>query len=80
MNVDLIQFALDIPRTPITSSMIRSAGWHGVLVIEFNNGSVYIYDAPKEYFDGMMVAESAGTFFHSSIKPLFEGTKIQEGS
>jgi len=51
---------LEIERTQVTSSMIRSAGWDGALVVEFNNGSIYVYDAPKEYFDGMMIAESAG--------------------
>ena len=72
--------ALNVPRTPVTSSMIRSVGWQNALVVEFNNGSVYVYDAPKDYFDGMMVAESAGKYFHDRIKSLFEGTKIKEGS
>ncbi len=72
--------ALEIERTQVTSSMIRSAGWDGVLVVEFNSGDIYVYDAPREYFEGMMVAESAGKFFHTCIKPLFEGRKIKEGS
>ncbi len=64
--------------TSITSSNLKGAAMDGTdLYLEFNNGGVYRYaEVPKKVFDDLLVAESAGKFFHAEIKPKFVATKI----
>ena len=68
---------LDIERVRMESSMIRSVGWDQVLAIEFNNGSIYTYPLPKEYYDGFLTAESPGKYFIQFVKPT-PATKVRE--
>lgn len=57
------------------SSSIAAAGWDpdtGVLEIQFTSGKTYTYqDVPQEIYDGLMSADSAGQYFHSSIKGVY---------
>lgn len=44
------------------------------LEIRFRSGKVYTYpDVPREIYDGLMASDSAGQFFHKSIKGAFGG-------
>jgi len=65
-----------VKRTPISSSVIVSAGYDGqacVLEIEFTSGKIYQYfDVPRTRFDGLLTAESAGTYFNANIRDDFE--------
>jgi len=51
---------------------MRSVGYDAgerVLEIEFPNGDVYRYfDVPESVYDGLMDAESHGTYFHRNIR------------
>ena len=57
-------------RIPVESSNMMSIGWdNGILEIEFKGNKVYQYfGVPKEVYTSMMLAESAGKFFHANIK------------
>lgn len=63
---------LAFPRVPVSSSKIASVGHDSeakTLYVEFKNGHVYRYDAiPQKVYDGLMKAESHGTFFDDEIK------------
>jgi hypothetical protein len=70
-------------RTKLESSNLHSAAWeNGVLEIAFKNPktgevrAVWQYSAPKEAYDGLITAESAGKFFNSSIKGLYDGHRV----
>lgn len=62
------------------SGMIKSIGYDDVeklLTLEFNSGGSYQYsDVPKEVFDGLLNAESAGKYFHAIIKGKYDSEKI----
>ena len=67
-------------RQKVESSQIASVGYDAeakVLEIEFlRGGSVYQYFAvPQEVYDGMMAAESVGSFFFKNVKGVFEYKK-----
>lgn len=70
---------LDVKRELMESSMIKSVGWDRVLIVEFNNGSVYTYPLPREYYEGFLTAESPGKYFIQHVKSA-TATKIQEAS
>lgn len=57
---------------PVKSSNIESAGFDpatGVLTVKFKNGGTYHYEGCKQdHYDGLCSAESAGKFFHKSIR------------
>jgi len=59
-------------RTPVSSSAMRSVGYDAgerVLEIEFPNGDLYRYfDVPESVYDGLMDAESRGTYCHRNIR------------
>lgn len=63
---------LAFPRVPVSSSKIASVGHDSeakTLYVEFKNGHVYRYDdIPQKVYDGLMKAESHGTFFDDEIK------------
>lgn len=68
-------------RTPIASSMIRSAGYDSmsqVLEIEFTSGAVYQYtDVLPDVLSALLNAPSPGRFFHSHIRGVFAGYRIK---
>jgi hypothetical protein len=59
-------------RTPITSTALRSAGYDEraqALEVEFVHGGVYRYlGVPRDIFDGLLAAESRGTYFDEHVK------------
>jgi len=62
---------LTIVREPsVPSSNIKSWGWmHGTLVVEFQNGALYVYfSVPEDIWLGLRVAESAGKAHHDLIR------------
>ena len=67
-------------RIQVESSSIASAGYSpeaSTLEIEFRNGRLYQYFAvPKDVFDGLLVAESKGTFLNHYIRGRFAYRKI----
>ena len=67
-------------RTPLVSSMIRSAGYDPmsrVLEIEFTTRATYQYiDVPADIYPGLLDASSPGRFFHSRIRGVFAGYRI----
>lgn len=57
--------------TLLKSSNLASADYNdelGEMVIEFNNGGVYAYKAPREAYEGLISAASPGKFFQSTIR------------
>lgn len=60
----------------LNSSFLESATYDSdtsVLTIKFKNGKEYPYaDVPKEIYDDLITAESAGTFFSREIKSKFK--------
>ncbi|GGJ50498.1 KTSC domain-containing protein [Deinococcus roseus] len=64
-----------MPRTPITSSVIKSAGYDArtrVLEIELHNASVYrYYDVDEEAYQQLLEAPSKGTHLNQVIKPNY---------
>ena len=49
------------------------------LTLQLHNGAQYTYaDVPRETFQNLITAESAGQFFQYDIRPHFQGTKIEE--
>lgn len=59
-------------RKPVVSSNIASIGYdenNNILEIEFNNGNVYeYYDVPLHEYEGLMSADSKGTYLNANIK------------
>lgn len=48
-----------------------------LLTLTFNSGGAYSYkDVPKEVFDALLAAESAGKYFHAHIKGKYETEKV----
>ncbi len=47
------------------------------LEIEFIRGAVYQYsDVPPSIYDGIMMADSKGKFFHANVKNTFSCVKL----
>ena len=59
-------------REPVVSSNIASIGYdenNNILEVEFNNGNVYeYYDVPLYEYEGLMSADSKGTYLNANIK------------
>ena len=57
--------------TVVESSMIHAVGYDEQtrrLEIVFNTGRVYCYqDVPREVYEGLMTAESKGSYMHSYV-------------
>lgn len=57
---------------PVASEVIAAIGYeadHGLLVINFHNGSVYeYYMVPRATFEAFADASSKGTFFRERIQ------------
>lgn len=68
-------------RTPLVSSMMRSAGYDAishVLEIEFSTGAVYQYvDVSPDVYRDLLDASSPGRFFHGRIRGAFIGYRIR---
>jgi hypothetical protein len=48
-----------------------------LLTLTFASGGAYSYkDVPKEVFDGLLAAESAGKYFHAHIKGKYDADKV----
>lgn len=71
-----------VPRHPVTSSQIKSVGYHYamcMMVIEFTNGSVYTYDdVPYDIYETLIEAKSPGTYFYKRIRDEFNTTKVED--
>ena len=65
----------------ITSSNLKSAKYDTVdknLLIEFNNGSIYEYEAvPWEVFTKFRLSESHGKFFNGNISKTYKYKKVK---
>lgn len=59
-------------RQYVTSSNILSIGYdpdNMILEVEFTTGAVYqYYDVPQGIYDGLMAADSHGTFLSAYVK------------
>ena len=66
--------------TPVTSSVILSVGYDAetqVLEVEFIRGAVYQFSGvPREVYDGILVADSKGKYFHANIKNIYSFLKL----
>lgn len=62
----------DMERQYVTSSNILSIGYdpdNMILEVEFTTGAVYqYYDVPQSIYDGLMAADSHGTFLSAYVK------------
>ena len=71
-----------VPRHPVTSSQIKSVGYHYqmcMMVVEFTNGSVYTYDdVPYDIYETFIESKSLGTYFHKRIRDEFNTTKVED--
>lgn len=48
-----------------------------LLTLTFASGGAYVYkDVPKEVFDSLLAAESAGKYFHAHVKNKYETEKV----
>ena len=67
-------------RIPVTSKNLRSIGYDPdsqTLEVEFNAGTVYQYaDVPSGEYEGLMSADSKGTYLNMSIKGRYSYTKL----
>lgn len=67
-------------RTLVSSSDIASIGYDEdveILEVEFLKGGVYIYKGvPKVLFEGLINAQSIGSFFSREIKSAFPYEKV----
>lgn len=65
-----------IERIPLSSSNIASAGYDAerkILEVEFHHGAIYQYmDVPKEVFEGLISANSVGSYFMNEVKSKFD--------
>jgi hypothetical protein len=61
----------------LDSSFLKEARYSdNHLTIYFVSGAVIDYEAPREVFDTMCLAESPGKFYHECIKGKYESTKL----
>jgi hypothetical protein len=64
----------------INSSAISKVGYDAdtaTLVLEFTKGNVYeYYDVPQYEYDGLMSAESAGSYASKNIYKAYRQNKI----
>lgn len=69
-------------RQEVESSSLKSLGYDpstNTLEVEFNHGGVYQYfNVPKHIYDGLMSADSHGTYFANQVKKAgFDYQKIE---
>ena len=67
-------------RIPVTSSVIRAIGYESdsqTLELEFNYGAIYQYmEVSQSEHEGMMSADSKGTYLNTNIKGHYPFTKL----
>ena len=68
--------------TAIKSKTIKSCAFNekkGEMTIRFSSGGRYTYlGVTQDLYDGMVKADSAGSFFHSNIRGKFPSTKLED--
>jgi|TARA_R100001244_G_scaffold41593_1_gene37351 hypothetical protein len=59
---------------PVESSALKSVGFDGVtLQLQFPKGGfIRFKGVPQSTFDGLLIAESKGTFYNQQIRNSFE--------
>lgn len=65
-------------REAVQSSVLVSVGYEdGVLEVEFVGGAVYRYaDVPVAVYEGLMAAESHGTFFNEHVRNAYRYARV----
>lgn len=67
-------------RQAVVSSNIAAVGFDedtGTLQVEFSSGTVYEYQGvPKDVYDGLMAAESKGSYFAKHIRGAYLTAKL----
>lgn len=67
-------------RNPVTSSNIASIGYDdasATLEIEFKNGGIYQYfDVSQREYEGLMSADSHGSYLAQNIKGRYRYSKV----
>jgi hypothetical protein len=67
--------------TLLRSSMLRSAEYEPTinsLTLEFHSGGLYRYaGVPPETYDGLLLAYSAGQYFHQWIRDRYPSTRLR---
>ncbi len=76
----VVSFAAELDMQSVKSSLIDKVGYDSAtqtLVIQMVNSSdIYTYvDVPENLYDGLLAADSKGTFFVKKIKGKFERGK-----
>lgn len=70
--------------TPLKSSALQGADYDPAtqtLIVTFTSGQSYTYaGVPSEVFRGLTTADSAGAYFQNTIRPSYEGTKMEESA
>lgn len=63
---------------PVDSSNLASVGYeNGTLHIRFHRGGLYAYyNVPESIYNGLMMADSHGKYFHAYIRGRYGDTKI----
>ncbi len=73
---------MDRPSAQRTSNVIAGADYDETsqtLTLHFQSGTTYTYaNVPQRIYHDLMLADSAGQFFHKSIRPHFQGIKIHK--
>ena len=73
-------------RTNLRSANLVAVGWepnendelNGTLEVEFRRGVVYQYtDIPKHTYEGLLYAQSVGSYFKSNIADHYDGQRIE---
>jgi len=81
LPVDEDQLDADEIETP-ESKNLKRYGYRSAdntLIIEFKNGARYEYpDVPRELFDQMRHADSAGSFFAQRVKNDFQAKRLEK--
>jgi KTSC domain len=69
---------MNISRTPIHSSNIKSVGYgNNVLQVEFASGEVYEYEnVSNGTYEELMAAKSKGSYLHNKIKGKHKFKKV----
>jgi hypothetical protein len=59
--------------TDVDSSMISAVAYGSErLHVRFKNGRVFSYDAPRDVFESLLSAESAGKFLNAEVKGTYD--------
>jgi hypothetical protein len=64
---------------PIDSTVLASARYDAIesqLRLEFRSGAIYLYfNVPVSIYEGLLAADSKGSFFSRHIRPVFPSIK-----